>query len=167
MVGWQQFDPQNVCNIIFGANLSEAPQSAAGSSGTPVLQPDLNRRRVLMASRRGTSVSIKPGDILRIGAYTHRTHTEEQLGTKHSNTVYTCVSKAVQWCLTINSQFTGTTTTRPWRRFHVQLTSRVLVWVHSTKCWWGVVSLKSTLFASTFRVVISVKPSSTAPEKPC
>lgn len=28
---------------------------------------ELSRRRVLMASRRGTSVFIKPGDVLRIG----------------------------------------------------------------------------------------------------
>ncbi|XP_008288512.1 ADAMTS-like protein 3 [Stegastes partitus] len=39
---------------------------AGGSRFLPVSQ-ELNRRRILMASRRGTSVSIKPGDILRIG----------------------------------------------------------------------------------------------------
>uniref|UniRef100_A0AAQ6I9X1 ADAMTS-like 3 n=1 Tax=Anabas testudineus TaxID=64144 RepID=A0AAQ6I9X1_ANATE len=39
---------------------------AGGSRAVPVSQ-ELNRRRVLMASRHGTSVYIKPGDILRIG----------------------------------------------------------------------------------------------------
>lgn len=39
---------------------------AGGSRVVPVSQ-ELNRRRVLMASHRGTSVFIKPGDILRIG----------------------------------------------------------------------------------------------------
>ncbi|KAG7473028.1 ADAMTS 3 [Solea senegalensis] len=43
-----------------------APYPAGGSRVVPVIQ-ELNRRRVLMASRRGTSVFIKPGDILRIG----------------------------------------------------------------------------------------------------
>ncbi|XP_031702131.1 ADAMTS-like protein 1 isoform X1 [Anarrhichthys ocellatus] len=39
---------------------------AGGSRVVPVSQ-ELNRRRVLMASHRGTSVFVKPGDILRIG----------------------------------------------------------------------------------------------------
>ncbi|XP_033482099.2 ADAMTS-like protein 3 isoform X1 [Epinephelus lanceolatus] len=42
------------------------PYPAGGSKVVPVSQ-ELNRRRVLMASHRGTSVFIKPGDILRIG----------------------------------------------------------------------------------------------------
>ncbi|XP_076583415.1 ADAMTS-like protein 3 isoform X2 [Chaetodon auriga] len=42
------------------------PHPAGGSRVVPVSQ-ELNRRRVLMASRRGTSVFIKPGDSLRIG----------------------------------------------------------------------------------------------------
>lgn len=42
------------------------PYPTAGSKLLPMPQ-ELNRRRVLMASRRGTSVFIKPGDILRIG----------------------------------------------------------------------------------------------------
>ncbi|XP_028258452.1 ADAMTS-like protein 3 isoform X2 [Parambassis ranga] len=42
------------------------PYQTAGSRLLPVPQ-ELNRRRVLMASRRGTSVFIKPRDILRIG----------------------------------------------------------------------------------------------------
>lgn len=37
-----------------------------GRRVVPVSQ-ELNRRRVLMASRRGTSVFVKPGDSLRIG----------------------------------------------------------------------------------------------------
>ncbi|KAA8585674.1 hypothetical protein FQN60_004368 [Etheostoma spectabile] len=41
------------------------PYSAGGSRVVPVSQ-ELNRRRVLMASHRGTSVFIKPGHILRI-----------------------------------------------------------------------------------------------------
>lgn len=39
---------------------------AGGSQVLPASQ-ELSRRRVLMASRRGTSVFIKPGDVLRIG----------------------------------------------------------------------------------------------------
>lgn len=42
------------------------PYPAAKTRVLPVSQ-ELNRRRVLMASRRGTNVFIKPGDILRIG----------------------------------------------------------------------------------------------------
>ncbi|XP_070823725.1 ADAMTS-like protein 3 isoform X4 [Chaetodon trifascialis] len=42
------------------------PYPAGGSRVVPVSQ-ELNRRRVLMASRRGTSVFIKPRDSLRIG----------------------------------------------------------------------------------------------------
>ncbi|XP_035538319.1 uncharacterized protein LOC118343549 [Morone saxatilis] len=42
------------------------PYPAGGSRVVPVPQ-ELNRRRVLMASRRGTSVFVKPGDNLRIG----------------------------------------------------------------------------------------------------
>ncbi|XP_031148578.1 ADAMTS-like protein 3 isoform X1 [Sander lucioperca] len=42
------------------------PYPAGGSRLVPVSQ-ELNRRRVLMASHRGTSVFIKPGHILRIG----------------------------------------------------------------------------------------------------
>lgn len=53
----------NVC-------LCTAPYPAGGSKTVPVSQ-ELNRRRVLMASRRGTSVFIKPGDILRIGTRKH------------------------------------------------------------------------------------------------
>lgn len=43
-----------------------ASYPSGGSRAVPVSQ-ELNRRRVLMASRRGTSVFVKPGDILRIG----------------------------------------------------------------------------------------------------
>ncbi|XP_051235929.1 ADAMTS-like protein 3 isoform X2 [Dicentrarchus labrax] len=42
------------------------PYPAGGSRVVPVSQ-ELNKRRVLMASRRGTSVFIRPGDNLRIG----------------------------------------------------------------------------------------------------
>ncbi|XP_044205848.1 ADAMTS-like protein 3 isoform X1 [Thunnus albacares] len=42
------------------------PYPAGGGRVVPVSQ-ELNRRRVLMASRRGTSVFIRPGDTLRIG----------------------------------------------------------------------------------------------------
>lgn len=38
-----------------------------GSVSQPSLSKELSRRRVLMASRSGTSVSIRPGDVLRIG----------------------------------------------------------------------------------------------------
>ncbi|KAM7423501.1 hypothetical protein PAMA_000045 [Pampus argenteus] len=42
------------------------PYRAGGGRAVPVFQ-ELNRRRVLMASRRGTSVFIRPGDTLRLG----------------------------------------------------------------------------------------------------
>ncbi|TKS69437.1 ADAMTS-like protein 3 [Collichthys lucidus] len=42
------------------------PYPAGGSRVVPVAQ-EQNRKRVLMASRRGTSVFVKPGDNLRIG----------------------------------------------------------------------------------------------------
>ncbi|KAI3376757.1 hypothetical protein L3Q82_000351 [Scortum barcoo] len=50
------------------------PYPAGGSRVVPVSQ-ELNRRRVLMASRRGTSVFIKPGDNLRIGCPVVPDHT--------------------------------------------------------------------------------------------
>lgn len=42
---------------------------AEGSLGESEHQPskEMNRKRVLMASVIGTSVTVKPGDILRIG----------------------------------------------------------------------------------------------------
>lgn len=44
------------------------PYPAGGSRVVPVAQ-EQNRKRVLMASRRGTSAFVKPGDNLRIGTH--------------------------------------------------------------------------------------------------
>lgn len=41
-----------------------------GVSGVVPVSQELNRRRVLMASQRGTSAAIRPGDALRIGKST-------------------------------------------------------------------------------------------------
>ncbi|KAL3992543.1 KRAB domain-containing zinc finger protein [Sarotherodon galilaeus] len=54
-------------NAIGKSTASTVLKVHAGGSRVLPASQELSRRRVLMASRRGTSVFIKPGDILRIG----------------------------------------------------------------------------------------------------
>ncbi|KAM3876867.1 ADAMTS-like protein 3 [Diretmus argenteus] len=54
-------------NTIGKSTASTVLQVHAGAGRAAPVSQELNRRRVLMASRSGTSVIVRPGDILRIG----------------------------------------------------------------------------------------------------
>uniref|UniRef100_A0A8C2WC59 Uncharacterized protein n=1 Tax=Cyclopterus lumpus TaxID=8103 RepID=A0A8C2WC59_CYCLU len=74
---------------IYSCTATNAIGKSTASTVLQVYAPvsqGLNRRRVLMASQRGTSVFIKPGDILRIGTpiSTHRNTPRTSLWSNYS-----------------------------------------------------------------------------------